>query len=190
MKAIGEMTQAELGAYVHSHLYDRGIDVVLSGGAVVAIYTSGKYVSRDLDFVNRYAAKPDAISLAMEEMGFQETGRHFEHHQTEYFVEFPPGPLSFGEEYAIDVAEIVMDTGLLRIISPTDCVKDRLAWFYHSGDRQCLSQAIMVSKDRAIDLEEIRIWSEGEGKLEEFEKIAEKLSTLPDSEIDEDAGRG
>jgi len=89
LNSIGEMTQAELGAYVHSHLYDRGIDVVLSGGAVVAIYTSGKYVSRDLDFVNRFAAKGDAIKLAMEELGFQETGRHFKHPETEYFVRVP-----------------------------------------------------------------------------------------------------
>jgi hypothetical protein len=187
MMSVGEMTQAELGAYVQSHLHDRDIDVVLSGGAVVAIYTSGKYVSPDLDFVNRYAAKRDAIRLAMEELGFQETGRHFEHPETEYFVEFPPGPLSFGEEDAIDIDEIEMDTGLLRIISPTDCVKDRLAWFYHSGDRQCLSQAIMVSQDREIDIAEIRSWSEGEGKLEEFEQIATKLSKSPH---DEEAGSG
>jgi len=175
LKSVGEMTQAELGAYVHSHLYDRGIDVVLSGGAVVAIYTSGKYVSHDLDFVNRYAAKRGSIKLAMEQLGFRETGRHFEHSETEFFIEFPPGPLSFGEEHTIDITEMETETGLLRIISPTDCVKDRLAWFYHSGDRQCLSQAVMVSKAREINLEEIKIWSEGEGKLEEFRKIASKF---------------
>jgi hypothetical protein len=61
MKPVRDMTQAELGAYVQSHLGAKGIDVVLSGGAVVAIYTSGKYVSRDLDFVNRYAAKGSVI---------------------------------------------------------------------------------------------------------------------------------
>ena len=184
MKSVGEMTQAELGAHVQTHLYDRGIDVVLSGGAVVAIYTSGKYVSDDLDFVNRYAAERGSIKLVMEQLGFRETGRHFEHSETEFFVEFPPGPLSFGEEHTIDIAEMETETGLLRIISPTDCVKDRLAWFYHSGDRQCLSQAIMVSKDRTIDLEDIRNWSEGGGKLGEFEKIAARLSASPDRKID------
>jgi hypothetical protein len=164
-----------LGAYVQSHLGVKGIDVVLSGGAVVAIYTSSKYVSPDLDLVNRYSVKRSAIKSAMEELGFKEVGRHFEHPDTEFFVEFPPGPLSLGEENKIRIDELEMETGILRIISPTDCVKDRLAWYYHYGDRQCLSQAILVSKDHQIDIGEIRKWSEGEGKLEEFEEIKEQL---------------
>lgn len=171
MKPIREMTQAELGAYVQSHLRDKEIDVVLSGGAVVAIYTSGKYVSRDLDLVNQYSARRIAIKKAMEELGFQEVGRHFEHSDSEYLVEFPPGPLSLGEDFVTKVDELKMETGILRIISPTDCVKDRLAWYYHFGDKQCLSQAVMVSRNQQIEIEEIRRWSEGEGKLREFEKI-------------------
>jgi hypothetical protein len=169
------MTQAELGAYVQSHLGAKGIDVVLSGGAVVAIYTSGKYVSPDLDLVNRYSVKRSAIKSAMEELGFQEVGRHFEHPDSEFFVEFPPGPLSLGEEYINRIDEIEKETGILRVISPTDCVKDRLAWYYHYGDRQCLSQAILVSNENRIDIDEIRKWSEREGKLEEFEKISAQL---------------
>ena len=31
MKSIGEMTQAEVGAFVHSHLRENSINVVLSG---------------------------------------------------------------------------------------------------------------------------------------------------------------
>jgi hypothetical protein len=169
------MTQAELGAYVQSHLGAQGIDVVLSGGAVVAIYTSGKYVSPDLDLVNRYSAKRSAIKSAMEELGFQEIGRHFEHPDSEFFVEFPPGPLSLGKEYNIRIDEIEMETGILRVLSPTDCVKDRLAWYYHDGDRQCLSQAILVSSENQIDIDEIRKWSDREGKLEEFKKISSQL---------------
>jgi len=170
------MTQAEVGAYVQSYLRQQGIDVVLSGGAVVAIYTSGEYVSQDLDFVNRYSASRKLIGNAMEELGFQDAGKHFEHPESKYYVEFPPGPLSIGEEHVINIDEIKMETGLLRIISPTDCVKDRLAWYYHSGDKQCLSQAVMVSRDREIDIKEIKRWSEGEGKSKEFEKIAEMFS--------------
>lgn len=175
MKPVRDMTQAELGAYVQSHLGAIGIDVVLSGGAVVAIYTSGKYVSPDLDLVNRYSVKRSAIKSAMEELGFQEVGRHFEHPDSEFFVEFPPGPLSLGEEYINRIDEIEKETGILRVISPTDCVKDRLAWYYHYGDRQCLSQAILVSNENRIDIDEIRKWSEREGKLEEFEKISAQL---------------
>jgi hypothetical protein len=175
MKHIGDMTQAELGAYVHSHLQEKGIDVVLSGGAVVAFYTSGKYVSGDLDFVNRYAIKRSTIASAMEELGFEEVGRHFEHPDTEYFVEFPPGPLAIGESYEIEVEEVQLETGKLVLITPTECVKDRLVWYYHAGDNQSLCQAILVAKDQPVDLEEIRQWSEGEGKMEEFEEFKDKL---------------
>lgn len=175
MKRVRDMTQAELGAYVQSHLREKGIDVVLSGGAVVAFYTSGKYVSGDLDFVNRYGLKRSAIMSAMEELGFTEGGRHFEHPDTEYFVEFPPGPLVIGESYEIEVVERQLETGKLVLITPTECVKDRLAWYYHAGDNQSLYQAILVAKDQSIDLDIIMKWSEGEGKSEEFEEFKEKL---------------
>jgi len=68
VKPIRDMTQAELGAYVQSHLSAKGIDVVLSGGAVVAIYTNGRYVSGNLDFVNRYFVKRSVIKSAIEEL--------------------------------------------------------------------------------------------------------------------------
>jgi hypothetical protein len=176
MKPVKEMTQAELGAYVQSHLYAKGIDVVLSGGAVVAMYTSGKYVSNDLDLVNRYSVRRSAIKESMEELDFEEVGRHFEHPDTEYFVEFPPGPLSLGEEDVVSIDEHELETGTLRVISPTDCVKDRLAWYYHDGDLQSLSQAVLVAMDHEIDIDEIRKWSEGGGKLREFEQFRKDLA--------------
>jgi hypothetical protein len=111
----------------------------------------------------------------MEELGFQEIGRHFEHPDSEFFVEFPPGPPSLGRENIIRIDELVMETGILRLILPTDCMKDRLAWYYHDGDRQCLSQAILVSNEHQIDIREIRNWSVGEGKLDEFVKIKHSL---------------
>ena len=177
MKPIGEMTQAELGADVQSHLRSRGIDVVLSGGAVVAIYSSGKYVSGDLDFVNRYGIKRSTIIAAMKELGFTEVGRHFEHPDTEFFVEFPPGPLAIGESYNIELHELELETGRLVLISPTECVKDRLAWFYHTGDNQSLLHATLVARIHPVDLEEIKDWSKGEEKLEEYEMFLERLES-------------
>ena len=113
----------------------------------------------------------------MEEIGFQEVARHFEHTDTKFLVEFPPGPLSMGEDFDIDIDQHELETGILRIISPTDCVKDRLAWYYHDGDLQCLSQAVLVTKDHKVDIVEIKRWSEGEGKLAEFEQFRADLET-------------
>ena len=86
----------------------------------------------DLDFVNVAFAKRTAIRSAMEQMGFREQNRYFRHPETEMLVEFPPGPLGVGEEPVKQIDEITTPTGAVRIISPTDCVKDRLAWYYHS----------------------------------------------------------
>jgi len=132
MKSIQEMTQAEAGAFVQSHLREKGILVVLSDGASVAIYTNGKYVSQDLDLINVYSVNRRAIRQAMNEIGFNEDGRYFKHPNSQFIVEFPPGPLTVGEEPVKQVDEIRLATGILRIISPTDCVKDRLAAYYTS----------------------------------------------------------
>jgi hypothetical protein len=90
-------------------------------------------------------------------------------------VEFPPGPLTVGEEPVRHVDEIVLSTGTLRVISPTDCVKDRLAAFYHFGDRQGLMQASMVASQNKVDIEEIRRWSKGEDQSAKFKEF---LATL------------
>ncbi len=96
----------------------------------------------------------------MIEMGFFEEGRYYKHPETQYLVEFLPGPLSIGAEPVMQVDEIRLSTGILRIISPTDCVKDRLAAYYHWGDQQSLAQAIFVARDQKVDINEIRRWSE------------------------------
>ena len=175
MKPVPEMSIGELGAFVQSHLRGRGINVVLSGGASVAIYSGGKYVSHDLDMVIAFAARARDIREAMTEIGFREEGRYFVHPGTQFFVEFPPGPLAIGAEPVGQVDEIKLSTGVLKIISPTDCVKDRLAAYYHWGDQQCLYQASLVARTNKIDLDEVQRWSEAEGKQGEFEKIRTKL---------------
>ena len=176
MKSIKEMTQGELAAFVQSRLREKGVDVVLSGGAAVSLYSNHRYVSMDLDFVNPYFVKRRAIRETMQEIGFHEEGRHFTHPDTQFFVEFPPGPLAVGVEPVKQVNELTFSTGMLRIISPTDCVKDRLACYYHWRDLQCLEQAVLVAQANRIDLQEIERWSEAEGKLDEFRRISDQLT--------------
>jgi len=165
------MTQAEIAAYVQSHLRNAGIDVVLSGVAAVGIYTNGEYVSMDIDLVNTQFTHRKSIEETMREIGFVPVGRHFEHPETDQIIEFPPGPLLLGNARVEEIIEIEFDTGTLRVISPTDCVKDRLAHYYHWGDRQCLAQAIMVAKNKEVDLSEIEDWSKKEGKSTEFNQL-------------------
>ncbi len=176
MKSVKGMTSAELAAFVESVLRERGIDVVLSGGACVSIYSENRYVSMDLDLVNHRFAKRPEIREAMQAIGFCEEGRHFTHPETDFFVEFPAGPLAVGEEPVREITEIKLDTGILRLISPTDCVKDRLVAYYHWNDAQCLEQAALVAQAEEIDLDEVERWSQVEGKLDDFRRIKHRLT--------------
>ena len=175
MKSIKEMTQLEIGAFVCSYLKENSIEVVLSGGATVSLYSNNKYVSKDLDLVDVYSVNRRKLASAMHEIGFVEKNRYFKHPDSIYIVEFPPGPLSVGDEIVTETYEVKFSTGFLKVISATDCVKDRLAAYFHWGDRQSLMQAILVSKENHVDLEEIESWSSKEGKQKEFDAIKKIL---------------
>lgn len=169
------MTQGELAAYIDSHLRGHGIQVVLSGGASVAIYSKHKYVSKDLDFVARFFIDHKKVESVMSEISFEKRGKYYHHTQTPYFVEFISGPPSVGKEPIKDFHEIKFETGVVRVISPTDSVKDRLAAFYHWGDKQSLSQALLVANHESVDIKNIESWSIKEGKKEEFEVFKRQL---------------
>ncbi len=175
MKKISRMTQAELAAYVQAELQKRGITVVLSGGAAVSIYSHNKYISRDADLVNVYQVERRKIRAAMEELGFEETSRHFEHPDSEHIIEFPPGPLAIDAEPVTDISRVKLATGTLRVISPTDCVKDRLAAFYYWDDQQTLEQAVMVARRRRVRLAELRRWSRSIKMLEKYKVFLARL---------------
>jgi hypothetical protein len=169
------MDQAELAAYVQSHLQKKGITVILSGGAAVSIYSVNQYVSADIDLVNVNFVERKKIIAAMEEIGFGEKNRYFKHPDTKHIVEFPPGPLSVGDEPVTSINEIKFSTGILKVISPTDCVKDRLAAYYFWNDQQSLAQAILVAKHSQIRINEIKSWSQSIRKMNEFKVFVEKL---------------
>ena len=176
MKHISKMTQAEVAAYVQSHLRKHNILVTLSGGAAVSIYTVNRYISADVDLVEDTYADRNTIKTAMEEIGFREKNRYFTHPDTQHIIEFPSGPLTVGNEPIKRIKEIRYDTGILRVISPTDCVKDRLAAYYFWEDREALTQAVLVAIHNRINMSEIKKWSQAEGNLEKFALFFKRYS--------------
>ena len=175
MKHIKHMTQVELAAYVQDALQRTGISVVLSGGSAVSFYSSNQYVSKDLDLINTNFARRRDIRSVMEQLGFQEKGRYFTNPESAYFVEFPDGPLAVGEEPVKEISDFKLTTGTLRVISATDCVKDRLCAYYFWNDQQGLVQAVLVTKGQKVDLKEVKRWSIAEGKGQEFGVFQSKL---------------
>ena len=189
MKLIRNMSLAELAAFVCSHLKKHDINVVLTGGGCVSIYTTNQYQSFDLDFIETMHANRRRIKEALSEIGFYEEHRYFKHQETKFFIEFPSGPLSVGNEPVKKIVTMRFSTGELALLSVTDCVKDRLAGYYHWNDKQCLEQAILVAENNDIDLRELRRWSKLENKEAMFEEIRKGLRHLKEKRCKKYASR-
>jgi hypothetical protein len=169
-------TEAELWVYVAGGLADRGIESVLVGGAVVSIYTSGAYQSGDLDFIVG-SLFSDPLPKAMAALGFQKKGRHYTHPECKHlFVEFPPGPLAIGEDTGIQPEEKRVEGKVLRILSPTDCIRDRLASFIHFKSRDALEQAVLVARSQPFNMSKIKEWCRLENASEAFAEFQRILA--------------
>ena len=153
----------EIAVLVSEALEAAGIPAVLGGGGAVAQYSNNEYVTTDLDFITGERNK--VIAPIVAELGFTPKGKDFHHPHSRYFLEFPPGPVSFGDRY-IDSSETTrLETpyGELRIITATQCVLDRLAWFVHGNDPQARDQALMVALCQQIDWDDVYVWADNEG---------------------------
>lgn len=170
MKLLKTSTLQEVAAAVGAHLASRGIRAVLTGGACVAIHT-GTYVSKDADFVLQGAVAQRTLDEALHELGFVRTGAEYAHPDLPFWVEFPPGPLSIGDDLAIVPAELTIGHLTTLGLSATDSCRDRLAAFYHWTDRQALALAVEIARAQSVDLDLIRAWSAREGKAVEFEEF-------------------
>lgn len=175
MKSISRMSLPELVAYIQSALREAEIETVLSGGSCVTIWSVNAYRSDDIDLIAQGYAPRAKIRAVMHKLGFTELNRYFTHADTKFLIEFPSGPPNVGEEYPNKFDEVSLSTGVMRLLTPTDCVKDRLVGWFHNDDRQCLNQAIAVAQRVRVNLAELGRWAKGEHKSIEFKMIAAAL---------------
>ena len=165
---IKNFSLKDLAFYLSDYLRKKGVDTVLSGGACVSIYTDNKFLSFDLDFVLSAFDDQKKIKSILGEIGFYEKNRLFMHDDTMYTVDFLPPPLSVGEEPVKEIAQLKKGNKILKLLSTTDCVKDRLAAYYYWEDEQSEGQAILVCLDNQVDLEKVKRWSKNEGMMDKF----------------------
>ena len=178
MKPVSEMTMEELAAYVCSALEAEGIETVLSGGCCVELYSRGHYTSDDIDLVDRFNGGHRRIKAVMERLGFREyeMKRYFVHDETHYFIEFPRGPLGVGDAPVREIAQRELCTGTLRLLTPTDCVKDRLAAYFYWDDRQALAQAVWVAQMNEVDFSELEQWAHQEKMMQKYRDFLQRIS--------------
>jgi len=175
-----ESTVADVAAIVSQALEEAGITATLSGGSAVTIYSINKYQSHDLDFVT--AAAIADLKPVLESLGFVHTGiprlSQFSHPESDWDIEFPPSPLSFGHLQANPESCAILDlpAGKLRIITPTQSVMDRLAAYYAQKDAQSRDQAVLVAANQEIDWEALKEWFLKEGETDsEFQRFRESV---------------
>lgn len=151
-----------------------GVEAVLTGGSAATFYAPDAYESRDLDYILLTGDPSGAAEEALLALGYHRDGDHYTHRENPFILEFPRGPLAVGGEI-LDRFSTNRENGqILRVLTPTDCCKDRLSAFYHWSDRGALQQAVAVAASRAdeIDLAELRGWSEREGHSERYREFA------------------
>jgi hypothetical protein len=171
-----ETTREQLAAIVVAKLRERGIDAVLVGGSVVSMYTANKYQSYDLDFIT--AADHKKVKSAMEELGFTAKGRNFVHPDTQYSVEFPPGPIGLGRDEPVKPEGLTEIDGVpIKMLSPTQSIMDRLSSFFHWDDRMCLDQAVWIAQQQPFDAEKVTAWAQREGKEAKLEVFLNRLKS-------------
>ena len=165
----------EIAALVAGALGRAGIRAVLTGGACATLYSAGAYQSHDLDFILQGHGTARTLDRAMGTLGFTRSGDRYVHAKTEFFVEFPRGPLAIGEDVDIKPVQLQLRGGSALALSATDACRDRLAAFYHWSDRQSLEAAVEIGLRQPIRLAVIRDWSRKEGAIARFDEFRREL---------------
>ena len=116
----------------------------------------------------------------MIELGFQKSAGSFCHPATPFTVDFPRGPLAIGDEEVTQWSTVERHGMMLHILTPTDCVRDRLAWFMQPRtDYSALEQALAVATRHPVDIEGIKRWRVREGEAAKFGLFKHRYDEAP-----------
>ncbi len=150
-----------------------GVTAVLSGGSAATVYAPKAYQSRDLDFILHFHSRGDSFpDQCLLDLGFTRSVRSmFSHPLIAFTLDFMNGPLSVGGDVVDHWLTRRREQELLHIISPTDCVRDRLSAAIHWNDESSLMQAVAVAKEHDVDLGLIQKWCEREGGTRQFSRF-------------------
>jgi hypothetical protein len=174
---------------VSTALDSHGMPAVLTGGSAATVYAPEVYTSHDADYILESDHRIDEVALALVDLGLKRHGklRRFIHSTTQYRIYFPRGPLAVGGDYIRESSMLNRENLSLRILTRTDCIRDRLAHFYHWDDYTALNVAVEVS---CADLNDVNFscikdWTLRKSplflmKFEEFEKrVQAKIRNKP-----------
>lgn len=176
MRITSDSTLRQVAFIVCTALQRVGVTAVLTGGSAATIWSGGAYQSHDCDFIISFHEKDAPAEETLRLLGYTEYGGTYRHKESPFTLEFPPGPLSVGDEIISKWDTLRESDLLLHILTPTDSCRDRLAAFYHWTDYSSLSVAVAVAQRNQIDMARIRTWSDIEGASAKYAQFRRALS--------------
>ncbi len=156
-----------------------GVKAVMSGGSAATFHAPDACQSDDLDFVITFGGGPTAVD-ALANLGYTRHGDFYEHAESRFPLEFPPGPLMVGTEQLKTWLTDRRGAEILHVLTATDSCRDRLAQYLFWNDFSALDQAVAVcrAKRAEIDLAVVRSWCERERQLEKYGLFQERVRRL------------
>jgi hypothetical protein len=162
---LNKLNMEELASYVCSQLDKKDIKVILSGGSCMELYTNALYSSYDIDFVMKQSHTIRQIESAMIEIGFSLEGKYYVLDESNFFVEILSPPVAVGDQFIKEFASRDTKVGTLKLLTATDCIKDRLCGCYLHNDKHCFEHALAVAHKNEIDINDLKLWAKNEDKL-------------------------
>ena len=168
----------QIAARLRAHLVAHGLDPVLTGRACASIYAGGNIKPRTLEFVLAEYSVGE-LEDAMRELGFRaDGGSAYASKRCPVDVVFMPPPLSVGDDVVQSTSLVRSAGGEVRLLTPTDCVRERLSMYYQWGDREAFQDAVDVARNHPITFDIVKSWSDHEWYADRY---AEFLSALEET---------
>ena len=153
-----------------------GYRAVLTGGSAATAYAPEAYQSADLDYIANFAYFKEEFDAILNEIGYsRRTLRVYACPVTPLTLEFPNDENMIGSDYVKDFATLERDGMKLYILTPTDCVRDRLCSYFWFNSVSALGAAVAVARFQEVDLEFVRIWAEREGEIQKCGDFLRRL---------------
>jgi hypothetical protein len=92
-----------------------------------------------------------------------------------FFIQIVSGPLGIGDDLNIKPKELKLEGQSIRILTPTDCIRDRLSAYIHDGVQSLLDQAVLVAKRQPFEDRKIKKWLLADGHEDVYKEFKAKL---------------
>jgi hypothetical protein len=136
-----------------------------------------EYESGDLDFISM--ASSSRIAEAIAPLGFERKRADVRPLADSALRRVPGRAARYRQraDWRDEVGEKQTAAGTIRLLTPTQCVMDRLAAYFHWNDLQSLDQAVMVASSQEVSIARLDAWAKREGESEKLRKFKQELAT-------------